>query len=76
MFSPQRSVCGWIEIFKRGRTSVVDIGRSGRSSTSTSEQNIERAKAVILEKLIVTFAEIVAKLGISVDSTHVVGANL
>ena len=32
---PRRSVYEWIEMFKNGRTSVMDAERSGRPSTST-----------------------------------------
>ena len=34
---PRRSVYEWIEMFKNGRTRVMDAERSGRPSTSTTD---------------------------------------
>jgi hypothetical protein len=63
---PQRNVFEWIGMFKSSRTGVVDAGRWGRPSTSTSEQNLERAQAMILENCWVTITKIAARLGINV----------
>jgi len=38
---PQRSIYEWIEMFKNGRTSVMDAERSGRPSTSTTDEKLE-----------------------------------
>jgi hypothetical protein len=53
-----------IEIFKNSRTSAVDAERQECPSTSTNEQNMERAQAMILGNCKVTIAEITARLGI------------
>ena len=45
---PRRSVYEWIEMFKSGRTSVMDAERSGRPSTSTADEKLEEARAIIL----------------------------
>jgi hypothetical protein len=46
---PQRSVYEWIAMFKNGRTSVTNDERSGRPSTSATEENTERVRAMILD---------------------------
>ena len=38
---PRRSVYEWVEMFKNGRTSVMDAERSGRPSTSTTDEKPE-----------------------------------
>ena len=38
---PRRSVYEWIEMFENGRTSVMDAERSGRPSTSTTDEKPE-----------------------------------
>ena len=35
-------------MFKNGRTSVMDAERSGRPSTSTADEKLEEARAIIL----------------------------
>jgi len=43
----QRKVYEWVERFKSGRTHVTDEGRSGRPSTSCTQDHIDRADAMI-----------------------------
>ena len=45
---PQRSVYEWIEKFKNGRTSVTHEEGAGRPSTATTDDNIERVRAMVL----------------------------
>ena len=54
---PRRSVYEWIEMFKNGRTSLMDAERSGRPSTPTDEK-LEEARAIILTDRRVTIEEI------------------
>jgi hypothetical protein len=54
---PLRSAHNWIPIFKNGRTSVTDE-RSGRPSTSTTEENIEQDLAMVLDIRQMTIDEV------------------
>jgi hypothetical protein len=56
-------------MFKNGRPSVTDE-RSGRPSTSTTEENIERVHAMILDIRWVTIDVVVHHLRISHGSAH------
>jgi len=47
----------WIEMFENGRTSVMDAERSGRPSTSTTDEKVEEARAIILTDRRVTIEE-------------------
>ena len=60
---PRRSVYEWIEMFKNGRTSVMDAERSGRPSTT--DEKLDEARAIILTDRRVTIEEITLQLGIS-----------
>jgi len=62
---PRRNVYEWIEIFENGRTSVMDAERSGRPSTSTTDEKLEEARAITLTDRRVTIEEIALQLGIS-----------
>ena len=43
----QRKAYEWVESFKSGRTRVTDEGRSGRPSTSRTEDHIDTTDAII-----------------------------
>jgi len=45
---PRRSVCFWIEIFTNCRKNVINFKRSGKPSTSATDEKQEEAKAIIL----------------------------
>ena len=40
----QRKVYEWVEMFRSGRTCVIDEGRSGRSTTSCTQDHKSRRK--------------------------------
>jgi len=52
-------------MFKNGWTSVMDAERSGRPSTSITDEKLEEARAIILAGRRVTIEEITLQLGIS-----------
>ena len=60
---PRRSIHEWIEMFKNGRTSVIDAERSGQPSTSTTDEKLEEARAIILTDRRVTIEEIALQTG-------------
>ena len=46
----QQNVCKWYKDFKEGRERVVDLERSGRpSTTSTDDQHINKVKELVLK---------------------------
>ena len=67
---PQRSIYEWIEMFKNGRTSVMDAECSGQPPTSTTDEKMEEATAIILTDRTVTIQEITLQLGISQGTAY------
>jgi len=67
---PRRSVYEWKEMFKNDRTIVMDAERSGRPSTSTTDEKLEKARAIILTNRRVTIQEIALQLGISQGTAY------
>jgi hypothetical protein len=63
-------MCGWIAMSKNDRTSVTDDERSGRPSTSTTEENTERVRAMILDNRRVTVDEVACHLLTSHGYVH------
>jgi len=57
-------------MFKNGWTSVMDAERSGRPSTSTTDEKLEEARAIILTDRTVTREEIALQLGISQGTAY------
>jgi hypothetical protein len=54
----------WIEMFKKGRTSVTDAERLGHPTTATTAQNEERAMELSLQNRRMTVDEIAKQLNI------------
>jgi hypothetical protein len=65
-----RVVCEWIEMFKNGCMSVTDADFSGCPTTTT--QNEERARELILQNRGVTVDKIAKQLNISIGSAYYV----
>ena len=57
-------------MFKNGRTSVMDAERSGQPPTSTTDEKLEEARAIILTDRRVTIEEIALQLGISQGTAY------
>jgi len=68
----QRKVYEWVERFKSGRTHVTDEGRSGRPSTSRTQDHIYRADAMIREDRRITVSKVAAHLDISYGSAYTI----
>ena len=54
----------WYQRFKWGRTSIEDDPRSGRPSSSTGDDHIEKVRSVIRENRRLTVREISEEVGI------------
>ena len=58
----------WYNRFKGDREDVNDDARSGRPSTSTTDENIEAVKKMILDNRRITIREVADDVGISFGS--------
>jgi len=68
----QRKVYEWVEMFKSGGARVTYDGRSGRPSTSRTQDRIYRADAMIREDRGITVSEVAAHLDISYGSAYAI----
>jgi transposase len=66
---PQRSVYEWIEKFKNGRTSFTHDG-AGRPSTTTTDDNFEGVRDMVLLDRRPTIDEVANRLQISHGSAY------
>jgi response regulator of citrate/malate metabolism len=60
----------WYILYKEGRTSIEDNERSGRSSTSNNEENIQKVRKVIRSNCHLTIHEVAEEAGISKATCH------
>ena len=64
----QRSVYDWVERFKKGRTSVEDLDRSGRPASTVTLTNIKKVNALIESNRRIKISEIATELAVSYGS--------
>ena len=70
-FSPSSStIKRWVKEFQRGRESLEDDPRSGRPTTSTSPENIEKVHKLVIENRRISLYELEEATGISYGSIH------
>jgi hypothetical protein len=62
----------WIEMFKNGHTSVTDTVRSGRLSTSVSDDKQAQARTMIINSRRTVIRDTATRLDISQDSAHTI----
>jgi len=62
----------WYQRFKSGRTSIEDYPTSGRPSSSTGDDHIEKVRSVIRENLRLTIREVSEEVGICKSSCHTI----
>ena len=60
------------QCFKSGRTSIENDPKSGRSSSSTGDDHIEKVRSVIRENRRLTVREISEEVGICKSSYHTI----
>lgn len=65
-----QTIYDWYNEFKRGRRSLQDEFREGRSKTAVVPENIDAVREMIMQDRHVTDREIEASLGISPTSIH------
>ena len=62
----------WYKAFQDGRTTVEDMPRSGRPSTSTTDENIKKAKEIVLQNPHVSVREIARELDIGREMARLI----
>ena len=66
----KKNVYKWYKLFQNGREDANDEPRSGRPSTSTTDENVEAVKKIVLENRRITIREVSEDVGMSVGSCH------
>ena len=69
------NVYRWYKIFSEGGEDVNDEERDGRPSTSTTDENIDKVKKIVLVKCRITVREVAEDLNISIGSCHSIFTN-
>jgi len=62
----------WYQHFKSGRTSIEDDPKSGRPSSSTGDNHIEKVRSVTRENRRLTIREVSEEVGICKSSCHTI----
>ena len=62
----------WYQRFKLGRMSIEDDPKSGRPSSSTGDNHIEKVRSVICENCRLTIREVSEEVGICKSSCHTI----
>jgi len=60
----ERTVFKWVQRFREGREDPKDGARSGRPSTSSGSENIDRVRSVVLSDRRLTVRMIAEELGL------------
>lgn len=69
------NVYRWYKMFSEGREDVNDEERAGRPSTSTTDENIDEVKKIVLADRRITVREVAEDLDISIGSCHSIITN-
>ncbi|XP_050528011.1 protein GVQW3-like [Daktulosphaira vitifoliae] len=72
----KKNVYKWCKLFQDGREDANDEPRSGRPSTSTTDENVKAVKKIVLENRRITIREVAEDVGISVGSCHEVFSDI
>ncbi|VEN52316.1 unnamed protein product [Callosobruchus maculatus] len=71
----QSNVYRWYKMFSEGREDVNDEERARRPSTSTTDENIDKVKKIVLANRRITVREVAEDLNISIGSCHSILTN-
>ena len=66
----------WYKRFQDGREDGEDDERPGRSSTSTTDENVEKVKEMVMNDRRITIREVADDVGISIGSCHEIFSNV
>ena len=66
----------WYKRFQNGREDVEDDERPGRPSTSTTDENVEKVKEMVMNDRQITIREVADVVGISNGSYHEIFSNV
>ena len=66
----------WYKRFQDGREDVEDDERPGRPSTSTTDENVEKVKAMVMNDRRITIREVADDVCISIGSCHEIFLNV
>ncbi|EGI67635.1 FLJ37770-like protein [Acromyrmex echinatior] len=69
------NVYRWYKMFSEGREDVNDEERAKRPSTSTTDENIDEVKKIVLVNRRITVREVAEDLNISIGSCHSIFTN-
>ena len=67
----ERTVFKWVQRFREGREDPKDDARSGRPSTSSGNENIDRVRSLVLSDRQLT-VRMIAELGLGKSSVHTI----
>ena len=66
----------WCMRFQDGRKDVEDDERPGRPSTSTTDENVEKVKEMVMNDRRITIREVADDVSISISSCHEIFSNV
>ncbi|XP_018365426.1 PREDICTED: putative uncharacterized protein FLJ37770 [Trachymyrmex cornetzi] len=69
------NVYRWYKMFSEGLEDVNDEERAGHPSTSTTDENIDEVKKIVLANRRITVREVAEDLNISIGSCHSIFTN-
>ena len=69
-------VYDWYKRFQDGRGDVEDDERPERPSTSTTDENVEKVKEMVMNDRQITIREVADNVGISIGSCHEIFSNV
>ena len=59
----KKNVYEWYKLFQEGRENVEDEPRPGRPSTSTTDENVEAVKEIVIKNRRITIREVAEDVG-------------
>jgi len=68
----ERTVFKWVQHFREGREDPKDDAKSGRPSTSSGNENIDRVRSLVLSHRRLTVRMIAEELGLGKSSVHTI----